>query len=384
MSSQEEEATAHKEVGWVAIAYGVVDVSGATQFAEDAELIVVPAVPGDPLAIAHKGARLWRRLVQGAVNDSELDEDERVIVREMVEAGVASARLDHPARMREVPAPWLSSPLHELVYALVQSVARDVGVRITFLKGPALHAQGLREREHSGDVDLWADPERIDTLVSALEKWGWAVQPDIWSSAQINHSVTLVPTIWGCEIDVHRRMPGLGIADRDAFRVIVEHSEPLRFGGVRCEVPQGDYHAVLAALHFMRPEVGVGVRHGAVERASAVLDRIGEGVVPAVGRLDAWIALREALELALPGQHLDSANARPPHDWYWRGQDSKSRAYRMAMRGLPLLLRIKLTYRLLWPEGAVIRASDERQGLRRTGAVRARMRRLKRGLFGRR
>lgn len=254
--------------GWVAVAYGALDVHECDQFTDETELIVVPIKPTEPLALPSIGAALWRKLVNGPVSDDALDEEERAVVREMADAGLASADLGHPARVRAVDKPWLSSPMHELVYALVASVARENEIPLIVIKGPVLHRQGLREREHSGDVDIWVAPDRVRQLAAALRAWGWSEVPDVWSHTEINHSISLEPRAgWGCEIDIHRRMPGIGLPDVDAFATVLRNSEANTFAGVEARAPVTSANAILAALHMLRPEIGARVRPSSRDEA---------------------------------------------------------------------------------------------------------------------
>ncbi|AAT89622.1 hypothetical protein Lxx18920 [Leifsonia xyli subsp. xyli str. CTCB07] len=96
-----------------------------------------------------------------------------------------------------------------LAHALVREVAERNGIRILFVKGPVLAAQGLRAPRVSVDVDVWADPARFDDLIAALREFGWTRRAESRSwQLFITHSVTLVRSGWPCDIDVHDRFPG--------------------------------------------------------------------------------------------------------------------------------------------------------------------------------
>lgn len=363
---------------WVAISYGALDVSGVEGF-PGAELLVTPTLPTIPLALPVGGAQLWRRLVEGPVADSDLSADERVVVREMAAAGLASDDVDHPHRHHSVEVPWLSSPMHELVYALVQRVADEVGVPVVFIKGPMLHRQGLRKRKHSGDVDVWAQPDRIPALVEALEPWGGELQPDPWGDLPINHSLTVGPIAgWGCEIDVHRRLPGLALSDGDAFQTVRAHSEPATFAGVRVAVPRRELNAALSALHTMRPEVGIGTKPGAEAEAVAVLRSGGPGALRAVREIDALRALQAVLPQAFPDESVDGGGE--PRDWYWRGEPDKAHSYFVALKQVPWHRRPAIVFRLVWPKSDVAIASSRLRGDSARGLFWARLVRLKHGL----
>ncbi|ALJ19042.1 nucleotidyltransferase family protein [Microbacterium sp. No. 7] len=365
---------------WVATSFGVLDVAESPDF-EAAELIVLPTIPSIPLALPPVGADLWRRLVERPVADAELTEDERAVVREMRGAGLASPNPGDPARWNDISSPWMSSPMHELVYALVQNVARRHGIPLVFIKGPMLHAQGLRDREHSGDVDVWVEPDRIDDFIAAMEPWGWRLQPDLWSGLPINHSLTLEPAAgWGCEIDVHRRMPGLGLTDAAAFSVVRAHTTPVEFAGVVSSTPRREVNAVLSALHAVRPEIGHMTPRSAHERAVAVLSAGGDGVRDAAMTIDAVVALHDDIVEAFPQSTLDVASAGTPRDWAWRAQPTKARAYLVALKEVPWLRRPLVAFRLFWPSREVVQASERHVGEISHGALQARVHRLRRGI----
>ncbi|WP_029088369.1 nucleotidyltransferase family protein [Brevibacterium album] len=365
---------------WIAVSYGALDVSERSDF-PGTELLVTPTVPGVPLALPAGGAELWRRLVEGPLDSAELDDDERTIVEEMRESGLASTDLQHPARQTSIPAPWLSSPLHELVYGLVASLAQHADIPLVFVKGPVLHAQGLRSREHSADVDAWVAPDRLAGLADALKPWGWGLMADVWEHSAINHSVTLVPQAgWGCEIDLHRRLPGLALSDQDAFAAVRARSEPVEFAGVGARAPERTANAVLSALHIIRPAIGKVVSSTAVPTAAEVLRTAGAEAVSASAALDATIALEEALTSAFPHARIDVSAAGRPRDWYPRTRPNKALAYWATLQEMPLRERPSIAFRLIWPSADVALASSENLGVPETSVARARLRRLWRGV----
>ncbi|GAA2097054.1 MULTISPECIES: nucleotidyltransferase family protein [Brevibacterium] len=364
---------------WIAVSYGALDVSARSDFG-DAEILVTPTVPGVPLALPAGGAALWRRLAEHPVEAAGLDEDERTIVEEMCESGLASTDLHHPARQTSIPAPWLSSPLHELVYALVASLASARDIPLVFVKGPVLHAQGLRSRRHSADVDAWVAPDRLTELASLLKPWGWGPMADVWEHSVINHSVTLVPRAgWGCEIDLHRRLPGLALSDEEAFAAVCARGEHVEFAGVDAQAPERAAHAVLSALHIVRPAIGKVVSSAAVPAATEVLRTAGPQTLTASAALDATVALEEALTSAFPEARLDTSAAGRPRDWYPRTRPNKALAYWAALREMPVRERPGIAFRLIWPSADVALASSENLGVRETSVARARLRRLYRG-----
>lgn len=155
--------TAHVAHPCVAIAFGALDVRGdASSLAPASEVVLLPALPSGPIELSREPVELWRRLVTGPVDPTELSDTEHTLLDEFVGAGIASPRLDHPARITRLDTPWIASPLHDLATALVTNVARSSGVETVVIKGPVLNRQGLRSRKHSGDVDVWVAVGRVD------------------------------------------------------------------------------------------------------------------------------------------------------------------------------------------------------------------------------
>lgn len=367
---------------WNAIAYGALDVAEDPSFV-GVDTIVTPTIPGPPLALFGAGSRLWRRLVEdGPLSEDELDDDEITTIREMADLGLASDDAHHPALFTQLDAAWLSSPLHELVYAVVAMIARGHSIPVVFIKGPVLHAQGLRVREHSGDVDVWADPGRVNRLVEEITEWGWVAQPDLWHGAPIDHSQAMSPTGgWCCEIDVHRRMPGVAVRDDRAFEVLEEHTERARFAGISVAVPTRPMNALLSALHVVRPEIGTGAAAGAADRAAAVLRAGGPEALDVALAIDAVRVLKEPLSCAFGPEAIGARRGGAPRNWVWRSQPSKLYAYAVALGEVPLIQRPALLFRLVWPSQDVAAMSEKRAGRAPGGRlVAARLRRLGRGL----
>ena len=183
---------------WVAVSYGALDMRGWGEPSPDVEIMLLPVHPIDePIGLRGEPAALWRRLIDGPVNDTDLSESERELVHEYEVVGLASREPNHPARITTLSRPWLSSPLHELVYSLVANVARENCIEAVFIKGPMLHQQGLRKREHSGDVDVWVDPTHIVRLSRSVQQWGWSEHQGLWTGIPTAHSITVQPRFWG-------------------------------------------------------------------------------------------------------------------------------------------------------------------------------------------
>lgn len=361
---------------WVAVAYGALRIRECHESLSGANLMLVPVTPpAEPIGLTGAPARLWERLVARPFSEEEMNREERMLVHEFAEFGIASNDLTHPARVHALNRPWLSSPLHELVYALVASIARDHGIPLIFIKGPVLHRQGLREREHSGDVDVWVSPSRSEDLATLLEPWGWLRAPDVWSGLPVNHSVTLRPGNWGCELDIHHHFPGVAAAEELAFTVLERQTTLQEFASVMISVPKRSAHAVVEALHLTRPEIGGHENVARQVHAANILEAGGQPSLDLALRLGADASLETPLLQAFPGTFHGSSDAAPLN-WRWRAEKNPIRAYLLAMRSVPAKGRARVLFRLVWPKADVVFASNSRAGVEETNLTKARMKRL--------
>ncbi|MFB3978848.1 nucleotidyltransferase family protein [Microbacterium proteolyticum] len=367
--------------GWVAIASGALDVRASTPFSSDIEILVAPAIPGEAMWVAGAGARLWRRLVHGGPLNTR-DDEERSMLHDMETLGIASPDAAHPDRVTRLPEPVLSSPVHELVYAVTARVAAAHGIPCLFIKGPALHHQGLREREHSGDVDVWCHPRHWDALAEALSAWGWHREPDPWRGTSVHHTATMTPPSWGCEIDVHRRIPGLALDDEDAFAIASRWRTVVTYAGVDVAIPRRDTHAVLAAVHAVRPEIGAGARSAAASHSASAMLAAAEGSAERACELGAVPVLRAELAGLLPDEILDAHAGGRPRDWQWRGARNRAVAYWRALGEEPWLVRLRVLWRFVWPPDDIALASARQAADASTNPNIVRWRRLLRGARG--
>lgn len=347
---------------WVAIAYGALDLDGLDLDVSET-CVVLARKPSIPVFLREHAETLWRRLVDGPIDDVVLTPDERSLVEQFVEFGIASDDPSHPARISELSAPWLSSFAHELVYSMLASIAQEQGIRVVAIKGPVLYRQGLRTREHSGDVDILVDPEKADQFTEAIAEWGWTLLPTVWSGTRVKHGVTLLRDDWGCEIDVHWRMPGWALPDEAAFAEVHASAETVTFAGVPVPVPDLPTHAVISALHLARPQFK-GPNEHIVHSARDVLATAGLDSLDAARTLRADRALAGELREAFPGETIEPTYPLPP-DWDWRVQNSALRGNLAALRSLPWAQCMRVVSRFVWPSRFMVDDWQTRFG--RTG-----------------
>lgn len=340
-------------IKWAAVSNGAVVLhKAAPEVAPHAEVAVVPVLAGEPHVIGGEVASLWRRLLQvEGVRDDTLSEDERFLVREFEAAGIATRDLADRRRVSSLEDAWFESFPHELVCALVSRLASERGLRCLILKGPALHAQGLRLRPHSGDVDILIDPSRTSEFIEVMRGWGWSPRADPMEGTPIPHSKTLSPPDWGCEIDIHIRYPGIEVDPDTAFRLLWEHAEELSFGGVRGFTLSIPAHAVIQALTLARPLSGSPMPEGK-EATAAVLRLGGSEALRLAICLHAHGALQEELSMAFPHEVIPYA-AIPP-DWAWLSQPNPARAYLAMIRAMPPRLRPVVIWKII-----TLRSVDE-------------------------
>lgn len=361
---------------WVAICYGALDVRAHDFAAGNYDLIVTPTEPGDPLMLHGEGAALWQRLVAGPLPDLELTDVERDIVRDMAQMGIASRDEDHPARIHGVSEPWLTSPLHELVYALLAHVAVEIGVRLFFIKGPTLHAQGLRERIHSGDVDCWVEPGAERRFASAMAAWGWTPAYSAFTGTRVLHSLTLRASDWGCAVDVHSWFPGMTVTPAEAFEMAYDAAELREFAAYAARTPPTDLHAVISALNEVRPLRGAVASPSSITSAAATLSIVGESALRRVEEFGAEYALSAPLAEAFPGREVDYSTRPVPLDWRWRLQRTPTRVYWEALRIVPPRERLRVIFRVVWPSAESLRSGPMSAGVGRKTTSSLRLKRL--------
>lgn len=366
-------------MSWVAVASAVLGRRGDAGVFPGVEVVVLPVTPAAPVGLAGGHADLWLRLVDGPVADEDMNEDERAVVLEYARAGIASDDVDSEYRISSLDAPWLSSPLHELVNGLIARICQQQVIDAVIIKGPALHRQGLRAREHSGDIDVWVSAQRIADLTKQLESWGWRRLNERWENSPLYHSVTLVPGAWGCEIDLHRHMPGFALSDHDSLRALRRSAETIEYAGISAPVPRRGAHAVISALHLMRPQQGRPIHAGNREQAITALTLGGQDALTFAKEVGAGPALGEVLTCAFPGE-ADATRGPVPLNWSWRAEPDRLKRYVIMFRATPLRSWPRMAFRSVWPEEHIALSLDRMYGGGATSPLAARLRRLRRGV----
>lgn len=343
---------------WRSVAVGALDLVGHPIGEEGYELLLLPINAGAPAYLWGDGAATWRRLLEHPAADETLDEHTSDVVRQLEEMGLATASPDVDRGAVELSPPWLRSPQHELVYALLAEVARQNAIEIVFIKGPALHAQGLRAREHSGDVDCWVRPGNEVRLAEAMVAWGWTPLYSAFLGTGVPHSLTLQPAEWGCAIDVHSRFPGMAISPEVAFEYVQARSEFRAYAGVRVRTPSRSEHAVITALHELRPTHGRQPNPVQAANARHALEAAGHDTIRSANDLGAGYVLRQVLREAYGESSIDGLATPRPEDWAWRSA-SGPRRYVKAFLTVPWRHRARVLGRLIWPSTAMMLSVED-------------------------
>ncbi|QNA91995.1 MULTISPECIES: nucleotidyltransferase family protein [unclassified Microbacterium] len=365
---------------WVAASFGALDVRNHDLASEGYEFVVTPIIPSPPQILWGDGAALWSEALDAAIDDSDVDEPTRDALAALEDLGVLVRSESPTLPSRRASPPWLVSYQHELVYALLSNVADQAGIDIVFIKGPVLHWQGLRGKEHSGDVDCWVRPGHETILAEAMERWGWRTSRTAFDGTRIAHSQTLMPGEWGCEIDVHTRFPGMTLDESAAFDLVLANTVTRAFAGTLVRVPSPPVHAVIYALHELRPVAGR--QHTPEQRSTAVraLTSAGDSTIDVTERLGAGFVLKDALSEGFPDFDPSRISTRIPSDWEWRSVVSVPRRQLAAVRLLPWRQRARVVKRLVWPARDASRRVRAASDLPPKAVFLVRVKRLRDGL----
>ena len=242
----------------------------------------------------------------------------------------------------------------QLAHAAVEWLARDSGVDVLHIKGPAV-APGLRPHGGSGsDVDVIVRPEAVDRLMAALDRHGWRVETTFDAGSAFDHAANLYHPSWGL-LDVHRHYPGMDRDPAAAFAVLWERRAHVELGHVRCAVPDPLAQSLVLLLHAARSRPADGdhpdIAPNWTDRTAAERDAIRElasrtgatvGLAAATGTLhehagDPEAALWEVF--AHHGDRLDEWRAR------WRAARGARAKASVAVRSLEVnryYLRLRL------------------------------------------
>ena len=151
--------------------------------------------------------------------------------------------------MQETPIPL--GVRIELCRAALQVMADRVGVRLLHIKGATVDASIRPDAQGGTDVDVIADPGRIDVLHEQLLAHGWTIYSTFVDGSPFGHAQTYWHGDWGF-IDLHRRFPGIRLADVEAFNLLWDDRGAFTAAGLAVAVPSVDVQNVLLLLNAAR------------------------------------------------------------------------------------------------------------------------------------
>ena len=232
-----------------------------------------------------------------------------------------------------------------LAHALVQAVAQNAGVRVLFIKGPALFEQDLRAPKVSSDVDVLVDPNRVVELTEAMVAVGWDVKHAPKGPATLGpHSINLIRSGWACSVDLHHYFPGIFAAPGDAFEFLWSRRESVVIAATAVDVPDRAAHACIAGLNFLKDHV----EHPESAPIVPVLATFPEGeLLEIADHLRARETLRPVLEAA--GVPVGAGDLSPAELRSWMVRRSTiTTAWLEDIRNAPLLRKPGALWRALW------------------------------------
>ncbi|MGH3330379.1 MAG: nucleotidyltransferase family protein [Nocardioidaceae bacterium] len=261
-------------------------------------------------------------------------------------------------------------------------------MRVLFMKGPVLAAQGLRPARVSIDVDVLVDPAAMRRLCSALEQLGWCV-PVASTTARIvpQHSATYAHEAWPCTVDVHHRFPGFLAGPQVVFEALWARRTTANVAGR--EVPCCDVlgSAAILALHALRdpsrPHLQSELAH-LVDVLNASIDDAGRAELAQLTAMTGASATLEPFLDAVGAPRTGREVVDSPELKAWRIRTAatgvKSVAWLAELSRTPLRRWIPTLWRAVTLTEAEIRHTYPEAAPGSWGLLGARMRRLRRGL----
>ena len=138
-----------------------------------------------------------------------------------------------------------------LAHAVVEYVARDCGVDLLHVKGPATTDRFRLAGRTSSDVDVLVRPSHVLRLTTALEAADFEPRTGFESGSIFRHAANLHHRYWGW-VDVHRSFPGFGVEAAVAFEELWRRRCTTSIAAYDVQVPSVLDQALLILLHGAR------------------------------------------------------------------------------------------------------------------------------------
>jgi hypothetical protein len=183
------------------------------------------------------------------------------------------------------------------------------GIEPILLKGPSIARWLYPEGETRAykDCDLLIAPAQTSPAVEVLAQLGFQTEfeeeglPDWW----LEHASSWWRRADGVVVDLHRTLPGIGVADEVAWRVLTARTDRLPVAGYPVRVLAPGARALHVALHAMHHGERWHRPVAELERAVVALDDgTWQKAVRLAEELDAVSALATGLTLAAGGAEL--------------------------------------------------------------------------------
>jgi len=139
----------------------------------------------------------------------------------------------------------------QLAHAAVASLAAHAFISALILKGPAMDASVSPPGRASSDVDVLVAPDELGPWLSLLAQHGWRPIDRFETGSSFEHSQTFHHDVWG-HLDVHRRVPGIGVDPAVAFRQLWDRRTEAVVAGCAIPVPEPAAQALILCLHAAR------------------------------------------------------------------------------------------------------------------------------------
>jgi len=197
---------------------------------------------------------------------------------------------------------------------VVAALARR-GIFSVVLKGPALRDWYGADEPAYSDGDLWVAPDQFAAAMAELRVLDFVPEvderglPEWW----LEHAAGFHRARDGAQIDLHRRLPGVGVSPASAWQLLSERTEPFMVGGVRAArlcPPDRALQVTLHALHHGVAEQRPLAHVAAAIRALSAADWLAAS--QAASELAAAEGLAAGLELLPEGRALARQLALPP------------------------------------------------------------------------
>lgn len=273
-----------------------------------------------------------------------------------------------------------------LAHAFVDRVARDQGVRVMFIKGAAAVEQGLRPPQGSLDVDALVDPSQLQVLRDGLAELGWIDENPYSTPTAASYSRTHRHAAWPCELDLHTTFPGLCAPEQEIFERLWSTHELVEVAAREVPCPDRRAHALVLALNSLREPAEAGkvmqledlVGRVSASFDTAALTELGE-LARDVGAADT--AAPFLVAVGAPNVGLGSTPPAELHAWRLRTQPAwRTATWIEGLREQPLRRVPSYLWRAVFIDETELRLADPTMGPGRLPLLRARARRVRRGL----